>query len=119
MYNRHHVVARRYFEKEFTAEVPELSPEIQAPASLHAQQFGAEGDGSGAAGAANGGGGASADATSASAAASAAAAAAAAAADDFDEFEEENDFEDFTFLDSGALHEGEESGEWNGEVGDL
>ena len=32
---------------------------------------------------------------------------------------EENEFEDFTFLDSGALHDADNSGEWNGQVGDY
>ena len=35
------------------------------------------------------------------------------------EEEDQNDFENFTFLDSGALHAEENSGEWNGEVGDY
>lgn len=65
----------QYFEKEFTREVPELSPENTTG------------------GASNGGAASVGEAQS-------------------------NDFQDFTFLDSGALHEEENSGEWNGEVGD-
>ena len=69
----------QYFEKEFTREIPELSPEEPDRSTTATGSPGA----------------------------------------DVSTAQQSNVFQDFTFLDSGALHEEEEedTGEWNGQVG--